>query len=47
MEPRAELADNNISGVHILTAEMFDTAPLASGIAAVSRASNTFLMCHI
>jgi hypothetical protein len=44
---RAALANQNIAGENILTAELLDTQPLRVGIAAVTSATACFLMCHL
>ncbi len=42
----AQLANNDVAGPNILSAESFYAATLAVGIAAVSAGTLAFFMCH-
>jgi hypothetical protein len=46
MDTRAELADQNISGLDLLAAENLHPASLSGTVASVSSAPLPFLVCH-
>jgi hypothetical protein len=46
VEPVADLADENVSGPHLLAAESFHAAALRIGVASVSAGALSLFVCH-
>src|SRR5262249_23874329 len=46
MPLRTALANNNVSGKHVLTARLLDPEPATDRVAPVARRATCFLMCH-